>query len=120
MIIDPQIKLRRLLLKTLRLLDEGGWGGIPEKIVKQGVKYFDLTFMMDAPVMLFFRFDDSNSHQLNAPYPGGEVVTRILEVWGLDGTEGLLQGFSIYVDKRGIVRWKGHGVVIVPGEEVES
>ena len=117
-LIDPQPKLRRLLLNTLRLLDDGGWGDLSEKIARQGVKSFDLTFTIDAPVVLGFCLCDGEVRQLNTPYPGHSVVIQILKVWGLDGISKLSQGFSVYADTGGLVRWRGHGVVVVPDKKV--
>jgi hypothetical protein len=115
-IIYQQPALRKLLLNTLRLLGEGKWGDMPEKIAAQGAKSFVLTFSVDSPVLLDFRFEDGTHCQFNPLYPGDAIVVKIMEIWGLDDAQ--MQGFSVYADEGGPVRWMGYGIVVVPDKKV--
>jgi hypothetical protein len=116
MIINPEPKLRQLLLHTLRLLGEGNWGDVPEKIATQGTKSFAITIAMEVPCLLNFRFDDGTHCQFTPPYPGDAIAVELTRMWGLGNAP--LQGFSVYADEGGSVRWMGYGIVLVPNEEV--
>jgi hypothetical protein len=115
-LIDPQPKLRRLLLNTLRLLGDGGWGDLSEKIATQGIKSFVVTIAMEVPSLLNFRFDDGTHCQFNPPYPGDAIAVELTRMWGLG--DAPLQGFSVYADDGGPVRWMGYGIVVVPDKKV--
>jgi hypothetical protein len=116
MIVNPEPNLRQLLLHTLRLLGEGDWGDVPEKIATQGTKSFVITIAMNLPALLNFRFDDGTHCQFNPPYPGDAIAVELTRMWGLG--DAPLRGFSVYADEDGSVRWMGYGIVLIPDEKV--
>jgi hypothetical protein len=112
-LIDPQPKLKDLLLATIKAFDVPEWSFLIERIEAESVESFSLSIVVDNPVLFSLCFSNGPVKNLVAPYPcDRDTIKNVLAIWGIDSSN--LEKVEICAEPESAVRWSGSGYVTLP------